>query len=191
MRTVLRNKLGLTDRHDADVEEFRAYKHLTMASLESLESDQQLTVDFIRILHRTWLQDIYDFAGEYRTVNVSKDGFPFCVAQFIPQEMERYEHILTRRTPCDRMDDSELTNALAEVHGEFILIHPFREGNGRLARWISSLMAVQAGYPILSFALEAENKAAKETYFQAIRRFATDPSDLTNWFSAVLTRTPR
>lgn len=83
------------------------------------------------------------------------------------------------------MELEQLAITLSEVHGEFILIHPYREGNGRLGRWIASLMALQAGYPILG--LEAEmNGPGKEEYFAAVRRYAVDPSLLEKWFQKLL-----
>lgn len=56
-----------------------------------------------------------------------------------------------RHTPCRAGDDVALALALAEVHAELILVHPFREGNGRLARLLALLMALQAGLPPLDF----------------------------------------
>ena len=57
--------------------------------------------------------------------------------------------------------------ALAETHVELVLIHPFREGNGRLARVLTTLMALQAGLPLLDFSAIADQK--KESYFAAVR----------------------
>lgn len=186
---ILSNKLGITDAREMDLAEARAYQSLTMDSLEAFESDQRITVKFIKEMHRQWLGDIYNFAGEYRTVNVSKGGLMFCASPYIESEMKRYEEVLKRCTPCDQMDKARLSAAMAEVHGEFILIHPFREGNGRLGRWITTLMAVQMGYPLLSFDLEGRNDQARLLYFSAVRRFAIDPTELTSFFSGVLDRT--
>ena len=60
-----------------------------------------------------------------------------------------------------------ITLALAEVHVELMLIHPLREGNGRLGRMLATLMALQAGLPILDFSDWDGEK--RETYFAAIR----------------------
>lgn len=57
--------------------------------------------------------------------------------------------------------------ALAETHVELVLIHPFREGNGRVARILSMLMALQAGLPLLDFSVIAEDK--KQDYFAAVQ----------------------
>ncbi len=57
--------------------------------------------------------------------------------------------------------------ALAETHVELVLLHPFRDGNGRLARVLSSLMALQAGLPLLNFRTLAEGKKAYLVAIQA------------------------
>ena len=63
------------------------------------------------------------------------------------------------------MDD--VARALAEIHVELVLIHPFREGNGRLSRLLAILMALQAGLPILDFSdIEAKRR---EIYFKAVQ----------------------
>jgi hypothetical protein len=58
---------------------------------------------------------------------------------------------LARLTPCQAATDSAVANALAEVRAEWVLVHPFREGNGRLAPLLARLMALQAGLPPLDF----------------------------------------
>ena len=90
--------------------------------------------------------------GRYRQVNVSKEGFPFAAAAQIPRLMGEFERdVLRRCTPCSFADRAEVIRALGETHIELVLIHPFREGNGRLARVLSTLMALQAGLPLLDF----------------------------------------
>ncbi len=61
----------------------------------------------------------------------------------------------------------EVVHALAETHVELVLIHPFREGNGRVARVLSTLMALQAGLPLLDFGSISGEK--KEAYFAAVQ----------------------
>ena len=75
--------------------------------------------------------------------------------------------VLQRNTPCNFKDRPEIIRVLAETHVELVLILPFRGGNDRLARILSTLMALQAGLPPLNFGLIAGVK--KEAYFAAIQ----------------------
>jgi len=78
------------------------------------------------------------------------------------------QEVLGRWTPCSFSDRREVVCALAETHVELVLIHPFREGNGRLARVLSTLMALQAGLPFLEFhSMAGEGKRAYIAAIQA------------------------
>ena len=119
-------------------------------------------------MHRSWLSEIYEWAGEYRNVNLTKDGFPFAAAAQVPKLTREFERdVLAHYTPCNSKIRGEVVHALAQVHVELVLIHPFREGNGRIARVLSTLMALQAGLPLLDFSLIAKHR--KMDYFAAIR----------------------
>lgn len=73
-----------------------------------------------------------------------------------------------RWTPCTFADRREVVRAMAETHVELVLIHPFRDGNGRLARVLSTLMALQAGLPLLNFSgLAGTGKTAYVVAIQA------------------------
>ena len=68
---------------------------------------------------------------------------------------EKYLHAYS---PCEGMNNSELIEALSICHVEFIIIHPFREGNGRLARLLATVMALQANMPPLDFEIMHSDK---------------------------------
>jgi cell filamentation protein len=74
---------------------------------------------------------------------------------------------LRRFTPCLFATQPEVVHALAVVHTELVLIHPFREGNGRVARMFAIVMAVQAGLPPLDFGHLKGRK--KREYFRAVQ----------------------
>ena len=105
---------------------------------------------------------MYSWAGEYRNVNLGKGGFQFAAASLIPRLMDQFEReVLARHTPCKAGPNEAIARALAVVHAELILIHPLREGNGRLARLLAMLMALQAGLPPLDFSpMEGRGKRA-------------------------------
>ena len=61
--------------------------------------------------------------------------------------MSTFEHdLLAKKTPCAPGPIERVLTDVAEVHAELLLIHPFREGNGRIARWLSELMILQGGF---------------------------------------------
>ena len=93
-----------------------------------------------------------EVAGEFRSVNASKGGFMFAAAGQLPRLMQAYgQNELATSTPCAGMDTDRLISALAKSHAELVIVHPFRDGNGRCARLLASLMAMQAGMPVLEF----------------------------------------
>jgi cell filamentation protein len=107
-------------------------------------------------------------AGAYRQVNVSKDGFPFAAAGRVSALMDEFGRTtLATHTPCLRATHEAIAAAVAETHVELVLIHPFREGNGRIARALATLMALQAGLPPLDFTSIAGRK--KKAYFAAVQ----------------------
>ena len=76
---------------------------------------------------------------------MSKGDFQFAAASQIPQLLSKFEQAqLQPFTPCTGFATEQLIEAIATVHVEFILIHPFRDGNGRISRLLADVMAVQA-----------------------------------------------
>lgn len=165
---VLKNRLGITSKQRMDDAEARALEKTLDVLVRNFDEAHCFTAEDLCDCHRIWLGDIYEWAGHYRQVNISKDDFLFAAAGHIPSLMKQFEReALGRSTPCRFPTRPEILRALAETHVELVLIHPFRDGNGRLARLLSTLMALQAGLPLLDFgALTGEKKKA---YFAAIR----------------------
>lgn len=165
---ALRNLIGITSPAEMDAAEANALIEAMDRLVRLYDAEHRFTANDICEFHRMWLGGIYAWAGEYRQVNVSKGNFMFAVAGRIPALMAEFERdVLARCTPC-RFETAEgITNALAESHVELVLIHPFREGNGRISRVLTTLMALQAGLPLLDFGIIAGEK--KESYFAAVR----------------------
>ena len=165
---VLKNLLGIKKQDDMDRVESIALKQAEDKFQNLVHKDKHFTVKNICNMHKLWLGNIYEWAGKYRNVDLEKGGFRFAHAKHIPQLMDDFEkNCLAKHTPCT-FSKERLIQALAEVHIEFILIHPFREGNGRLGRVLSTLMTLQAGLPPLDFT-PIEKGKGKQNYFQAIR----------------------
>ena len=164
---VLRNRPGIRRVTDMQYAESAALDAVQEWAAGHFDAEHRFTADDVCELHRRWLGDIYPWAGEYRAVNVAKGGFMFAAAAQVPRLMAEFgRKVLVKETPCAGMTPERLANALAHTHGELVLIHPFREGNGRCARLLSLLMAMQAGMPTLDFS--SFSGRGKKTYVAAI-----------------------
>jgi len=167
-RRVLKNLLGIRHKREMDrveaQEQLRAFHEVIRVYGRG---HRFRAADLCRI-HDIWLNNIYPWAGKYRQVNVSKGAFRFATAGQIPRLMEEFESGPLREfTPCRFDSVEEIARALAVVHVELLLIHPFREGNGRAARLLANLMALQAGLPPLDFSGLRGRK--RKEYFMAIQ----------------------
>lgn len=165
---VLKNKLGIIDKDTIDEHEAAEQLRALNECLEMFSQDHRFTAADICKVHELWLGSTYEWAGRYRLVNISKGGFPFAMARHVPALMAEFEkNQLCRYTPCLFTSQEEIIHAIAEVHTELVLIHPFREGNGRLARMIAVLMGLQAGLPPLDFS--SITGSFKQQYFSAVQ----------------------
>jgi len=165
---VLKNRLGIRSQREMDRVETEALKRAEDAFFRMYGRTRRFTASDICQMHQVWLGDIYDWAGRYRQVKISKGGFSFAFPAQIPKLMDELEEgPLRKHTPCSFESQESIIQALAEVHVELLLIHPFREGNGRLARVLATLMALQAGLPPLDFRSIKGKK--KQEYFAAVR----------------------
>lgn len=182
---VLLNKLGITTTETMDDVELQLLDLLYDKVIDEIAIDQTLTVADIKAWHYSWLGNVYEWAGTERSVNMSKPDIHFAASNQIPKLLDSFEDdFLSQLTPCNQLSDTELIQAITSVHLEFILIHPFREGNGRIARLIANIMALQAGFPELDFTLLDTHK---EFYFKAIQAGASgDISHLKRLFGDVL-----
>ena len=149
---VLKNKLGIRSREEMEALEESELARAEMELIKLFDENHQFTVEDICNVHDLWLDDVYLFAGKYRTVNIAKGDFNFAAANRIEYSMGVLEKdFLSKYTPCHYTDLDELAHAIGVVHVELILIHPFREGNGRVARLLADLMSMQAGRPPLNY----------------------------------------
>lgn len=148
---ILPNLKDLTTQEEIAEAEFEGFLTAEIMLTEQLTTQTRFDCKYILRMHKLALGDLYTFAGKYRTVNMSKGGFLFPSARFIPQSMQIFEDEILSKLPDIYVDKYLLIKDVALVHGEFIFIHPFREGNGRTARMLANLMVRKQGYPGLRF----------------------------------------
>jgi cell filamentation protein len=164
---VPRNRRGITSARQLERDESEALLAATQQAIDMTRVDQRFAARDIRTMHHHWLGELYEWAGEYRTVNISKGAFAFAAAVRVPALMKEFERGPLREcTPCRFGTLADQASALAIVHSELILIHPFRDGNGRCARLLAMLMGLQAGLPALDFG--GIRGAGKREYIAAV-----------------------
>jgi cell filamentation protein len=143
---VLRNKLGLATAAELAAAE-REITHAALILLRESPVRPSYDLPHLREIHRRIFGDIYDWAGQVRTIAIAK-GSLFCLPQYIePAAAEIFaqlgkEHFLRRLAREEFLD--RLTFYLGEVNA----VHPFREGNGRAQRAFFEQLASEAGYTL-------------------------------------------
>jgi cell filamentation protein len=148
---LLPNKLGLTSPKEIGEQEYRGFLKATIYYQSNPSLLSPVNIDLIHSMHKLALGHLYDFAGSLRTVNISKAGFLFPAARFLPQICQDFSEQCMN--PLNQHYDvhATLVSHLATVHAEMLFIHPYREGNGRTARLFTNLMLIINGFDELPF----------------------------------------
>ena len=139
---VLRNKLGLTDAAALDVHERRLVSQRIVEGVPGGRFD----LDHLRAIHRHLFQDVYDWAGEIRTVEIQKGTTLFQPIRFIAIGMADVHRRLVDKRFLHGLSHEAFCNEAGVIVGDINHIHPFREGNGRTQFLYMQLLARQAGY---------------------------------------------
>ena len=188
---VLKNRLGIRRKMEMDRVEFEALVAAQEEYLSRIGPHTRLTAEMLCRMHLDWLGGIYEWAGRYRTVELTKGDFRWPPAFRVGENMDAFEKgVLAQGTPCRPGPLAEVARCIAEVHAELLLIHPFREGNGRLARWVSDLMAFQAALPGPDYSFVGRDaKRRRAAYLEAVRKgYLKDYEPLATFFVGALER---
>lgn len=146
--SVLRNKLGARDAALLEKAErmLAQERHRELvAKINSGRLKVALTPKGYQDLHREIFQDVYDWAGKIRTVDIAKTHM-FCRQQFVANELAKRFAALKRENFLKNLSAEKFAERAAEHLAELNAIHPFREGNGRTQRLFLKALAHQAGH---------------------------------------------
>ncbi len=113
----------------------------------ALTSLEQLTLAHLQHLHYQLFQDIYAWAGQLRTVDISKGTTRFCNCQRIEPEADKLIALIPALEQISSKD--LMADAMADLYCELNMLHPFRDGNGRAQRFFFEEMAFLLGYEII------------------------------------------
>jgi cell filamentation protein len=143
---VLRNRLGLTDPEDLrQAEADLTFVRITQLGLTAVDGDYDLT--HLQAFHRFIFRDIYDWAGELRTVEIARTHM-FARARFLEQAASDVFSAIAEDRLLRGLERGEFVAGAAHHLAEINALHPFREGNGRAQRAFLSQLARDAGYRI-------------------------------------------
>lgn len=147
---VLINKLGLLTQDELDEAE-AALVSVAIAELvfePLMEGEGGPGLDFLCDIHRKLFGDLYEWAGEFRTVDISKGSTRFANVRFIEAEGERLMNSLASENWLCGLPHDEFADRAAFYMGELNTLHPFREGNGRALREYIRHIAARAGHSL-------------------------------------------
>ena len=153
---ALENKLGLTSsaylaREEERISKKKAAELFEQGIFDSLPAGKFST---LQAIHKYLFEDIYDFAGELRTVNIAKGNFRFAPLMYLQAALEN----------IDKMPQSNF-DEIVEKYVEMNIAHPFREGNGRSTRiWLDHILKNEIGKVV------DWSKVDKEDYLLAMER---------------------
>lgn len=153
---MLDNKLGATTSAELAREEERISKKKAIELFENGTLDKLETgkIASLMVIHKALFEDIYDFAGEIRTVNIAKNNFRFAPVMYLEAALQNID-----KMPQTSFDE------IIEKYVEMNIAHPFREGNGRATRiWLDCILKKEIGYVI------DWSQVDKEDYLLAMER---------------------
>lgn len=170
---ALENKLGITNSAELAREEERISKKKAVELFESGALDKLVPGRFasLQAIHKALFEDIYDFAGELRTLNLAKGNFRFAPLMYLEAALAN----------IDKMPQSTF-DEIIEKYVEMNIAHPFREGNGRSTRiWLDHILRTEIGKVV------DWSKVDKEDYLLAMERSPIKDVEIKVLLKAALT----
>ncbi|MEE1038173.1 MAG: Fic family protein [Eubacterium sp.] len=170
---TLENKLGITDSIElANLEEkISKKKAIELFENDKLDQLQAGSFEALQEIHRFLFEDIYDFAGKVRDVNISKGSFRFAPVMYIDAAISNVE-----KMPQSNFDE------IVEKYVEMNVIHPFREGNGRSMRiWLDQIFKKEINQVV------DWSKVEKEDYLLAMERSPIRDIEIKHVLKAAMT----
>ena len=168
---IPKNKLGIKSSKFIHTLEKKLLDNAYDKFSSELNSKTILDESYFINLHKKTFESLYEFAGIYRDVNMSKGGSQFCLAQYLHSESKRiFNELETENYLADVKDDKALfAKKLAYYQGELIALHPFYEINGRVTRLYCDMLALFNGYKPIDYSGAIDNGAYIEASIECVQ----------------------
>lgn len=143
--TVLRNRLDIRDEPTLS----EAEQQLTAIAAGSIEfNPPPYDLAYLQRIHRALFSDLFDWAGELRSVGMAKQATRFCQPEFMEKEAGKIFANMAAANWFEGASRTDLIVAVADTYSDINIIHPFREGNGRAQRILFEHLITNAGFEI-------------------------------------------
>ncbi len=143
---VLRNLLGVEDEETLNFVESAI---VTKKLKEFYENPIVISgVETLLLIHKLLFEEIYSWAGEVRTIEISKNGEQFFPTLYFEKGFNYVNVLIEEFKEIDKSDKLQLSQKLAEILDNVNYLHPFREGNGRTQREFLRLLALEKGFKL-------------------------------------------
>lgn len=166
---IPKNRLGITEPELLHEVEETLLQQAYQIFIAECESTTRFDETYFKSLHQRTFETLYDWAGEYRIVDMSKGGSLFCRAAYLEQESKRIFRQLEEEGflhQADGWQPEKFAERLAYYQSELIALHPFYELNGRITRLFFDLIAVANGYAPIDYSKALLGQPIN-TYIQA------------------------
>ena len=142
--SVLRNRLGIREPHELD----RIERQLVRERIVEGIPQGNFDLRHLKAIHFHLFRDLYEWAGQIRTVEISKGESQFQFRQYIETGMSDIHRRLVKAGFLRGIKRATFAVEAAQIVGDVNYVHPFREGNGRTQLQYLKLLATQAGHPL-------------------------------------------
>jgi cell filamentation protein len=168
---VPKNKKNIKDTKFIHTLEKKLLDNAYLQLTKELNNQTILDETYFINLHKKTFESLYDFAGVYRDVNMSKGESQFCLAQYLHSESKRiFTELEDENYLAEIKEDKFLfAKRLAYYQGELIALHPFYELNGRVTRLFCDMLAMFNGYKAVDYSGAIENEAYIEASIECVQ----------------------
>ncbi len=161
---IPKNRLGLDDPQLIHEVEENLLQEAYRVFIDELNPAIRFDEAYFKSLHFRTFAGLYDWAGEYRSVDMVKGSSLFCRADYVPNESRRIFRALEQdnflKNP-GAWQDQVFSERLADYQCELIALHPFYELNGRITRLFFDLIAIYNGYGPIDYSPVAESEGGQ------------------------------
>lgn len=168
---VLPNLLGLDNKAEIDEAEFTGFLKAQLVLIRDMNENTIFDLKYVHSIHQLAFGELYAFAGKLRSVNISKGGFTFPAARFLPGALDHFEKELLVRLSKHYENKELFIRDLAKSHAELLYLHPYREGNGRTCRLLINLIYLKQTGTRIDISMMLKTRIVE--YIKAVQQAAS------------------